>query len=215
MVLRSALTLKLLTSERHGSIVAAPTFGLPERIGGARNWDYRFTWIRDASFTLYGLMRLGFTDESAAFMKWVEARCAELEPDGSLQIMYGIDGRRDIPEEELPNLAGYLDSRPVRVGNAAGGADAGAEIVGRLAGCAFAEIKVRRNRRIAVMRNLAGRLDVPLIPAGRVMHEHDAGERARTQRPGDIGRYRLVAVAVERNGLRDHAYVSRCCLPCW
>ncbi len=119
MVLRSALTLKLLTSQRHGSIVAAPTFGLPEQIGGTRNWDYRFTWIRDASFTLYGLMRLGFTDESAAFMKWVEARCAELEPDGSLQIMYGLDGRHDIREEELPNLAGYRGSRPVRVGNAA------------------------------------------------------------------------------------------------
>jgi GH15 family glucan-1,4-alpha-glucosidase len=119
MVLRSALTLKLLTSQEHGSIVAAPTFGLPERFGGARNWDYRYTWIRDASFTLYGLMRLGFTEESAAFMRWVEARCAELEPDGSLQIMYGIDGRHDLPEEELPHLAGYLGSRPVRIGNAA------------------------------------------------------------------------------------------------
>ena len=85
MVLRSAQTLKLLTSQQHGSIVAAPTFGLPERIGGTRNWDYRYTWIRDASFTLYGLMRLGYTDESAAFMRWVEARCAELEPDGSLR----------------------------------------------------------------------------------------------------------------------------------
>ena len=121
MVLRSALTLKLLTSEQHGSIVAAPTFGLPERIGGTRNWDYRFTWIRDASFTLYGLMRLGFMDESAAFMKWVEARCAELAPDGSLQIMYGIDGRHDLPEQELPHLAGYLGSRPVRIGNDAVG----------------------------------------------------------------------------------------------
>lgn len=119
MVLRSALTLKLLTSQQHGSIVAAPTFGLPERIGGARNWDYRFTWIRDASFTLYGLMRLGYTDESAAFMKWVEARCSELEPDGSLQIMYRLDGRHETPEEELPHLAGYMGSRPVRIGNAA------------------------------------------------------------------------------------------------
>ena len=112
MVMRSALTLKLLTSQQHGSIVAAPTFGLPERIGGTRNWDYRYTWIRDASFTLYGLMRLGYTDESAAFMKWVEARCAELEPDGSLQIMYGLDGRHELPEEELPHLDGYLGLAP-------------------------------------------------------------------------------------------------------
>jgi GH15 family glucan-1,4-alpha-glucosidase len=119
MVLRSALTLKLLTSQQHGSIVAAPTFGLPERIGGSRNWDYRYTWIRDASFTLYGLMRLGYTAESAAFMKWVEARCTELEPDGSLQIMYGINGRHELPEEELSHLNGYMDSRPVRIGNSA------------------------------------------------------------------------------------------------
>ncbi len=119
MVLRSALVLKLLTSNKHGSIVAAPTFGLPEWIGGTRNWDYRFTWIRDASFTLYSLMRLGFTDEAAAFMKWVEARCAELEPDGALQIVYRLDGRHDLTETELPHLEGYLGSKPVRVGNGA------------------------------------------------------------------------------------------------
>src|SRR5207245_38052 len=104
MVNRSALTLKVLTSRQHGSIVAAPTFGLPETIGGGRNWDYRYTWIRDSSFTLYGLMRLGYTDEAAAFMRWVMARCAELEPDGSLQIMYGLDGRHALPEEALPHL---------------------------------------------------------------------------------------------------------------
>src|SRR5258705_1273072 len=119
MVNRSALTLKLLTSRQHGSIVAAPTFGLPETIGGGRNWDYRYTWIRDSSFTLYGLMRLGYTDEAAAFMRWVKARCRELEPDGSLQIMYGLDGRHALPEEILPHLEGYMGSRPVRVGNAA------------------------------------------------------------------------------------------------
>jgi len=119
MVNRSALTLKLLTSRQHGSIVAAPTFGLPELVGGGRNWDYRYTWIRDSSFTLYGLMRLGYTQEAAAFMRWVVARCGELAPDGSLQIMYGLDGRHALPEEVLPHLEGYMGSSPVRVGNAA------------------------------------------------------------------------------------------------
>src|SRR6201987_1915050 len=116
---RSALVLKLLTSRRYGSIVAAPTFGLPEVIGGGRNWDYRYTWIRDSSFTLYGLMRLGYTDEAAAFMRWLTARYRELEPDGSFQIMYGLDGRHSLPEEILPHPEGYMGSRPVRVGNAA------------------------------------------------------------------------------------------------
>jgi GH15 family glucan-1,4-alpha-glucosidase len=116
---RSALTLKLLMSERHGSPVAAPTFSLPETIGGSRNWDYRFTWIRDATFTLYALIRLGFTEESRTFMEWIEARCSELEPDGSLQVMYGIDGTHRLPEEELTHLEGYRGSRPVRIGNSA------------------------------------------------------------------------------------------------
>src|SRR5947209_11730275 len=95
---RSALTLKLLTSRQYGSIVAAPTFGLPETIGGGRNWDYRYTWIRDSSFTLYGLMRLGYTDEAAAFMRWVMARCRELEPDGSRQLRSGLHGRQALPQ---------------------------------------------------------------------------------------------------------------------
>lgn len=119
VVNRSALTLKLLTSRTHGSMVAAPTFGLPEEIGGERNWDYRYTWVRDGSFTLYGLMRLGYTEEAGAFMRWFEDRCAELEPDGSLQIMYGIDGRHRLTEETLPNLDGYMGSKPVRIGNGA------------------------------------------------------------------------------------------------
>jgi GH15 family glucan-1,4-alpha-glucosidase len=116
---RSALVLKLLVSHPFGSLIASPTFGLPELIGGERNWDYRYTWIRDASFTIYALMRLGYTEEAAAFNHWIEQRCAELNPDGSLQIMYGIDGRHQLTEEILPHLRGYRESTPVRIGNAA------------------------------------------------------------------------------------------------
>lgn len=119
MVNRSALVLKLLISREYGSLIAAPTFSLPESIGGVRNWDYRFTWLRDAAFTLYALIRLGFTEETDAFFVWLKNRLGDDAQRGPLQVMYGLDGRQDLEEFSLDHLRGYENSLPVRIGNGA------------------------------------------------------------------------------------------------
>ena len=158
IVNRSALVLKLLTSHNHGSIVAAPTFSLPEHIGGGRNWDYRYTWIRDASFSLYSLINLGYTKEAEDFMHWVEKLCQDIGEGGNLKLMYTVNGEKELDEKVLEDMEGYKGSRPVRIGNNAHG-QLQLDIYGELMDAVYLSNKYGTPISFGFWKNLSNQMD--------------------------------------------------------
>jgi GH15 family glucan-1,4-alpha-glucosidase len=158
IVLRSALILKLLSSAEHGAIIGAATFGLPEHVGGVRNWDYRYCWIRDAAFTVHALLRLGYTEEADRFIGWAKGRADDDEDGARPQVLYAVDGSRVDGEIELDHLSGYRDSRPVRVGNAAA-TQLQLDVVGELVDAMYLADKHGPAPSIDVWRRLTARID--------------------------------------------------------
>ncbi|WP_083507964.1 glycoside hydrolase family 15 protein [Aureimonas frigidaquae] len=159
LVTRSALTLKLLTSRDHGSIAAAATFGLPEVLGGERNWDYRFCWVRDSAFTLYAFSRLNYYDEAEAFIHFLMERVMEEPEDGpGLQIMYAMNGEDDLTERELDHVPGYEGSRPVRIGNEAY-TQRQMDIFGEFMDAVYISTKARGKPTTSAWRKMASMLD--------------------------------------------------------